>query len=127
MEIINNAPNVPKPVGPYSQAVIANGLIFTAGQVGIDPVTEKMVSGGIEAQTARVLKNLEGLLIFCGSSFDRVVMTTIFLTEITHGKVVNELYGEVVNPLAPPARQTVAVKELPLGALVEISLVAMSK
>lgn len=127
MEIINNAPHAPKPIGPYSQAVVANGFIFTAGQIGLDPTTGKLVVGGIAEQTAQVLQNVASILRFSGSEFDRVVMTTVFLTDISHGKVVNELYGKVVSEIAPPARQTVAVKELPLGALVEISVIARTK
>ena len=127
MEIINNAPHAPKPIGPYSQAVVANGFIFTAGQIALDPTSGKMIEGDVAAQTAQVLQNLSSILLFSGSGFDRVVMTTVFLTDISHGKVVNELYGKVVSEIAPPARQTVAVKELPMGALVEISVIARTK
>ena len=127
MEIINNAPHAPKPIGPYSQAVVANGFIFTAGQIALDPESGKLIEGGIAEQTVQVLQNLASVLAFSNSGFDRVVMTTVFLTDISHGKVVNELYGKVVSEIAPPARQTVAVKELPMGALIEISVIARTK
>lgn len=125
MLILNNAPNVPKPVGAYSQAVDAGGLLFCSGQIGIDPDTGEMVGETVEEQTKQVLKNIQALLTFSGSQMDRIVMTTIFLSDISHGKIVNELYGAAVDPNQPPARQTVAVKDLPLGALVEISVIAI--
>jgi len=124
MEVLNKIPNAPEPIGPYSQAVIANSLVFCSGQIAIDPQTGKIVAGGIEEQTTQVLKNLSAVLTGAGSSVDKIIMTTIFLTEIDHGKVVNELYKEFVSKTAPPARQTVAVKALPAGAIVEISLIA---
>lgn len=124
MEFINDAPGAPKPVGAYSQAVEVGGLVFLAGQVGLDPNTGELVTGGLEAQTKQVLENLRAVLTAAGSSPDQVLMTTIFLTEITDSKVVNGLYSEFVNLKAPPARQTIAVKALPLGALVEMSLIA---
>lgn len=124
MEAITNVPGAPKPVGPYSAVVRSQGLLFLAGQVGIDPETGSLVGGGVEAQLRQVLKNLDAVLRHCGSSPERVVMTTIFLTNISDSRMVNDVYGEFVNRSAPPARQTVAVKELPLGALVEVSVIA---
>ena len=124
MECVNDVQAAPKPVGAYSQAVKAGGLVFCAGQVGLDPVNGNIVSGGIEAQTGQVLSNLNAVLEAAGSSRDRILMTTIFLANISDAPKVNALYGDFVNNEAPPARQTVAVKELPLGALIEISLIA---
>lgn len=125
MEIITNAPGVPAPIGPYSRAVKAGGLVFCSGQIALSETsTMQLVSEDVEGQTRQVLENLRALLVASGSSWEKVVMTTIFLTDIAHGKVVNELYGQYVSKDAPPARQTVAVKALPMGALVEISVIA---
>lgn len=124
MQFVNNAQGAPTPVGAYSQAVIHSGVAYLAGQVGIDPSTGAIVSGGLEAQTKQVLANLKAVLIAADSSPSQILMTTIFLSEIASAKAVNELYAAFVDPKNPPARQTVAVKDLPLGALVEISLIA---
>ena len=124
MELINNALNAPRPVGPYSQAVKSSGLIFCAGQIALDPKTGQLVEGGLEAQTMQVLDNLCAVLKASGANFNKVVMTTIYLTDIAQGPGVNKIYGKFANPDTPPARQTVVVKELPLGALVEISVIA---
>lgn len=124
MKTIKQIPNAPKPVGPYSPAVVCANMIYLSGQIGIDPETGKLVDGGIESQTRQVLSNLDAVLAAAGSNPDKIVMTTIFLADIADGKVVNELYGEFVNSENPPARQTVAVKNLPLGALIEISAVS---
>ncbi len=124
MQFLKNIPGAPKPVGAYSPAVKAGELVFLSGQVGLDPDTNKIVEGGVEAQTKRVLKNLEAVLSAAGSSSEQIIMTSIFLTSIADFAVVNEFYGEFVSGENPPARQTVAVKELPLGALVEISIIA---
>lgn len=124
MKVYREISGAPKPVGPYSAAVASNGLVFLAGQIPLDPETGQMVSGGIEAQTAQVLSNIRAVLQGVGSSPEKIVMTTIFLSEIQFGKAVNELYSKFVNLDLPPARQTVAVKDLPMGALVEISVIA---
>ena len=124
MEFINNAVGAPAPVGAYSQAVIHNGVVYVAGQVALDSISGTLVEGGVAEQTTQVLKNLTAVLKSSGSSPDKILMTTIFLSEIGNSKLVNELYSGFVNLSQPPARQTVAVKDLPLGALVEISLIA---
>jgi 2-iminobutanoate/2-iminopropanoate deaminase len=124
MEIISNVPNAPKPVGPYSIAVNAGGLLFCSGQIGLDPEKGVIVDGGVEAQAKQVLENLSAVLKASGSSFDKVVMTSIFLSAMSDFKSVNEIYAKYVSSDKPPARQTVAVKELPLGALIEISVIA---
>ena len=124
MEAINNAAGAPKPVGAYSQAVTAAGLVFCAGQVGLVPETGKMVDGGVLEQARQVLTNLRAVLEATGSGTDKIVMTTIFLANISDAPVVNELYASFVSSTAAPARQTLAVKDLPLGALVEISVIA---
>lgn len=124
MDVFREVSGAPKPVGPYSAAVRAGGMLYLAGQIALNPETGTLVDGGIEAETRQVLKNLDAVLRGCGSSPAKIVMTTIFLTEIANGKLVNELYGAFVSAEAPPARQTVAVKALPLGAVIEISVIA---
>lgn len=125
MKPFNNAPGAPAPVGAYSQAVEAGGLLFLSGQIGLDSQTGKMVSELVEEQAQQVLKNIKAVLEHCGSDWGRVAMTTIFLSDINDAAKVNELYGSVVDRARAPARQTVAVKALPLGAKVEISVVAL--
>jgi 2-iminobutanoate/2-iminopropanoate deaminase len=124
MEYINNANGAPKPVGAYSQAVEVGGLVFLSGQIGIDPQTGQIVAGGVEEEARQVFKNLLAVLAASGSSPSQIVMSTVFLTDISHAKIINELYSKFVDAAHPPARQTVAVKGLPLGALIEISLIA---
>ena len=112
----------PAAVGPYSQAVRAGNLVFTAGQLGIDPVLGQLRSG-ISAQTRQALANLQAVLEAAGSSLRQVVKTTIFLQDMADFATVNQVYGSAFTD-APPARSTVAVKDLPLGGLVEIEVVA---
>ncbi|HEY63712.1 MAG TPA: RidA family protein [Caldilineae bacterium] len=113
----------PAAVGPYSQAVRVGDLIFTAGQIGIDPATGKLREG-LEAQTRQVLDNLRAILEAAGSSLDDVIKATIFLTDIANFATVNAIYGAVFSG-QPPARSTVQVAALPLGAEVEIEAVAL--
>lgn len=124
MEFLNELTGVPKPVGAYSQAVRVGDLVFCSGQIGIDPETSELESGGIEVQTKRVFSNIKAALEAVGSSIEKIAMATVFLTDKNHGGTVNELYGAFVNSEAAPARQTVVVKELPMGALIEISVIA---
>jgi len=114
----------PKAIGPYAQAIKANGLIYTAGQIPIDPKTGNFAEGGIAAQTRQVLENLKAVLAAAGSSLDQVVKATVFLKNMADFPAMNEVYGEYLGN-AKPARSTVAVAELPRGALVEIDLVAL--
>ncbi len=113
----------PAAVGPYSQAVRIDRLVYTAGQIGIDPTTGQMQEG-LEAQARQVMANLQAVLEAAGASFGTVVKTTIFITDMADFSVINGIYGAffVDNP---PARSTVAVAQLPLGALVEIEAVAL--
>jgi 2-iminobutanoate/2-iminopropanoate deaminase len=115
--------NAPAPVGPYSQAIRVDGFVFCSGQVGLDPATGKIVDGGVSAQARQVLDNLAAVLASAGSTFDAIVKTTIFLVDINDFAAVNAVYGERMGT-PPPARSTVAVAALPLGALVEIEAVA---
>ena len=124
MDFIATAEGAPRPVGPYSAAVKAGNLVFCAGQIGLSPETGELIPGGIREQTKQVLQNLDCVLRRAGTAKDKIALVTIFLKEISDAKTVNEMYGDWIVPGAAPARQTLAVKDLPLGALVEISLIA---
>jgi 2-iminobutanoate/2-iminopropanoate deaminase len=114
----------PKAIGPYEQAIRVNGLVFTAGQIPIDPKTGNLIEGGIATQTRQVLENLKHVLAASGSSLDRVVKATVFLRNMADFAAMNEVYAEYLGS-SKPARSTVAVAELPRGALIEIDLVAV--
>ena len=114
----------PQAIGPYSQAIRAGDMVFTAGQIGLDPAKGELVAGGIEAETRRALDNLSAVLNAAGANFSQVVKTTIFLVDMADFAAVNQIYGTYVsNP--PPARSTVAVAGLPRGGRVEIEAVAV--
>ena len=115
--------NAPKAIGPYSQAIRVGEFIFCAGQAGLDPSTGNLVSGGIEAETRRVLQNLAAVLEAAGTSFSRVVKTTVFLLDMNEFARMNAVYAEFF-PTNPPARSTVQVARLPKDALVEIEVIA---
>ena len=117
--------NAPKAIGPYQQAIKANGFIYTAGQIPIDPKTGNLVEGDITTQTRQVLENLNAVLAAGGSSFDRVVKATVFLKNMADFAAMNDVYAQYLGS-AKPARSTVAVAELPRGALIEIDLVALA-
>ena len=114
----------PRALGPYSQAVRWGNLLFLSGQVGIDPETGKLVEGGVEAQGRRVFKNMAAVLAAAGLDFSCLLKTTVFLKDMANFKTLNEIYaGHVPEPY--PARSALAVRELPLGADVEIEAIAM--
>lgn len=113
----------PAAIGPYSQAIKIDNLCYTAGQLGIDPLTGKLVEGDIQAQTRQALTNLEAVLKAAGSCMGNVVKTTVFMIEMADFKAMNQVYAEFF-PEAPPARSAVQVAALPLGGLVEIEVVA---
>jgi 2-iminobutanoate/2-iminopropanoate deaminase len=117
--------HAPKAIGPYSQAIRAQGLIFTSGQVAIDPTTQQVIVGDVSAQTDRVLKNLAAILEASGSTLDKVLRCTVFLKNMTDFAVMNEVYGRYFT-LAPPARSTVEVARLPKDVLVEIDVIALA-
>jgi 2-iminobutanoate/2-iminopropanoate deaminase len=114
----------PRAIGPYSQAVSANGFLFTAGQVALDPATGELVAGGIAEQTKRALENLGAVLAAAGASFSDVVKTTVFLVDMADFAAMNEVYGRAFGNHRP-ARSTVAVAALPRGATVEIEVIAI--
>lgn len=114
----------PAPIGPYSQAIEAGGLIFCSGQVSIDPSNNQVITTDIKAQTEQVMKNVEAVLKAAGVGFKNVVKTTIFITDMKDFATVNEIYGRFF-PSEPPARSTVAVAGLPKGVNVEIEVTAV--
>ena len=116
--------DAPKAIGPYSQAVGFDSLIFSSGQIGIDPNTAELVPGGVEAQTRQALVNLTHVLAAAGVRLKDVVKTTVFLAAIEDFAAMNAVYAEFLDS-DPPARSTVAVRSLPKGALVEIEAVAV--
>jgi 2-iminobutanoate/2-iminopropanoate deaminase len=113
----------PGAIGPYSQAIIANGFVFTAGQIPLDPAAGKIVEGGIVEQTDRVMANLQEVLRAAGATWADVVKTTVYLHDLAHFPTVNEVYGKWLGD-SRPARSTVQVAALPRGALVEIDVIA---
>jgi 2-iminobutanoate/2-iminopropanoate deaminase len=115
----------PKAIGPYSQAIKANGFVFVSGQVALDPATQQLTNGDVAAQTERVLQNLSGILKAAGSSLQQVVKTTVFLKNMSDFAIMNEVYSRHFTQ-APPARSTVEVARLPKDVLVEIDVIALA-
>ena len=121
LEIVHTT-KAPAAIGPYSQGVVANGFLFTAGQIAIDPATGQIVAGDVAAQTERVMANLSAVLAEAGAGWNDVVKTTVFLHDMGDFPVVNEVYGRALGD-ARPARSTVQVAALPRGVLVEIDAI----
>jgi 2-iminobutanoate/2-iminopropanoate deaminase len=117
--------NAPKPIGPYSQAIKANGFIFLSGQTPLDPATQQLVAGGVAEQTERTLKNLETILKVAGSSMDKVVRCGVFLKDMNDFAAMNEVYGKFFRN-NPPARTTVQAARLPKDCMVEIDAIALA-
>ncbi len=115
--------DAPGAIGPYSQAVAHGGMVYTPGQIALDPVEGVMVGQDVKTQTERVMKNLDAVLKAAGSSFDHVVKTTCFLADMNDFAAFNEVYGSYIT--SAPARSCVAVKNLPKGALVEVEVIAV--
>jgi 2-iminobutanoate/2-iminopropanoate deaminase len=124
MKEIISAPNAPKPSGPYSPGIRQNGFVFLSGQVPLDPQTGQLVTGPIEAQTARVIENLQAVLAGAGLSLHDVVKTTVFLKNMDDFSRMNEAYGKFF-PTNPPARTTVEVARLPRDVHIEIEAIAI--
>jgi 2-iminobutanoate/2-iminopropanoate deaminase len=125
MREIISTKDAPQAIGPYSQAVKANGFIFTAGQIAIDPATQQVIAGDVAAQTDRVLRNLSEILEAAGSGLGKVVRCTVFLKNMSEFAAMNEVYGKYFST-APPARSTVEVARLPKDVLVEIDVIALT-
>ena len=117
--------DAPQAIGPYSQAIRANGFVFVSGQVAIDPSTQQVISGDVGAQTERVLKNLSAILKAAGSGLEKVVRCGVFLKNMSDFAAMNEIYGRHFGA-APPARSTVEVARLPKDVLVEIDVIALA-
>ena len=113
----------PAAIGPYSQAMVVGGMVYTSGQIAIVPETGNLAEGGIEAQTEQIMKNLGEVLAASGSGFDKVVKTTCFIADIADFAAFNEIYGKYFT--SKPARSCVAVRELPKGALAEVEVIAV--
>jgi 2-iminobutanoate/2-iminopropanoate deaminase len=121
---IINTENAPKAIGPYSQAVEANGMLFISGQIPLDPATGKFAEGGIKEQTEQVFKNIDAILTAAGYTFDDVVKSTCLLSDIGNFAAMNEVYSRFYTKDFP-ARAAFAVKDLPMGALIEIETIAV--
>ena len=124
MKRIISTPNAPAAIGPYSQAIEANNTLYVSGQIPVNPATGKVVEGGITEQTEQVMKNIEAILTAAGYTFADVVKSTCLLSDMANFKSMNEVYGSRYS-VNPPARAAFAVKELPLGVLIEIETVAV--
>ena len=115
----------PRAIGPYSQAIKANGLVFLSGQIPLDPATQQLIPGDVAAQTERVLQNIAGILDAAGSSMVQVIKTTVFLKNMNEFSAMNDVYGRFFSA-HPPARSTVEVARLPKDVLVEIEVIALT-
>ena len=124
MREVISTKDAPQAIGPYSQAIRANGFVFTSGQIAIDPSTQQVVAGDVSAQTERVLRNLSEILEAAGSGLGKVVRCTVFLKDMNDFAAMNQVYGKYFSS-APPARSTVEVARLPKDVLVEIDVIAM--
>lgn len=124
MREVVSTKDAPQAIGPYSQAIKANGFVFTSGQIAIDPATQQVVAGDVGAQTEQVLCNLSAVLEAAGSGLGKVVRSTVFLKDMNDFTAMNQVYGKYFTA-APPARSTVEVARLPKDVLVEIDVVAL--
>ena len=125
MKRIIKTADAPQAIGPYSQAVVAGGLVFVSGQIPIDPATGEFIPGGIAEQTVQVLRNVSKVLEAAGTGLERVVRTTVFLADMNDFAAMNEVYASFF-PDSPPARSTVQAAGLPRGARVEIDAIALA-
>ena len=125
MREVISTKDAPQAIGPYSQAIQANGFVFISGQVAIDPTTQQVISGDVAAQTEQVLKNLTAILNAAGSGLEKVVRSTVFLKNMDDFAAMNQVYGRYFTS-EPPARSTVEVARLPKDVLVEIDVIALA-
>ena len=124
MKKIINTSNAPLPVGPYNQAVIADKTLYLSGQIAIDVNSKEMIDGTIEEETERIMQNIKAILVEANLNFEDVIKSTIFTTDLKSFDKINKTYGKFFNKDTAPARETVEVSALPLGAKVEISVIA---
>jgi 2-iminobutanoate/2-iminopropanoate deaminase len=125
MKKIIKTENAPKPIGPYNQAVIAGNYMFISGQIALNPKNGELITGEIKKETTQVMENLKAILSEASLTFENIVKTTIFLSDMNDFSIVNEIYGSYLNNLTAPARETVQVSKLPVGVNVEISMIAL--
>jgi 2-iminobutanoate/2-iminopropanoate deaminase len=125
MREVVSTKDAPQAIGPYSQAIKANGFIFTSGQIALDPSTQQVVAGDVAAQTERVLRNVSEILEAAGSGLGKVVRSTVFLKDMNDFAAMNQVYAKYFSS-APPARSTVEVARLPKDVLVEIDVIALA-
>ena len=125
MKKIITTQNAPAPIGPYNQAVLINDTLYLSGQIGLDPYSMELVVGSIKKETKQVMKNLKSVLEAAEMTFDHVVKSSIFLSEMKNFSQVNEVYGSYFKNKTAPARETIAVKTLPKNVRVEISMIAI--
>ncbi|WP_299367130.1 RidA family protein [Winogradskyella sp.] len=125
MKQIINTPNAPAPIGPYNQAVLTGNTLYTSGQIALDPKTMELVMDSIEAETKQVMENMKAVLEAADMTFDHVVKTSIFISDMHNFSKINAVYGEYFSEATAPARETVEVANLPKFVNVEISMVAV--
>ena len=125
MKKIIKTEGAPKPIGPYNQAVIAGNYMFISGQIALNPNSGQLITDEIKRETTQVMENLKAILSEASLTFENVVKTTIFLSDMNDFSSVNEIYGSYLNNSTAPARETVQVSKLPVGVNVEISMIAM--
>lgn len=124
MKMIINTPNAPAPIGPYNQAVMSGNMLFTSGQIAIDPATGELVLSDIKSETSQVMENLKAVLAAADMTFENVVKTSIFISDMNNFAQINEVYSSYFNSDTAPARETVEVANLPKFVNVEISMIA---
>lgn len=125
MKIIINTPNAPAPIGPYNQAVLTGNMLFTSGQIAINPVTNELVLDNIQAETKQVMDNLKSVLEAANMTFDNVIKSTIFISDMHNFAQINDVYAQYFDADSAPARETVEVANLPKFVNVEISVIAV--
>lgn len=125
MKIIINTNQAPEPIGPYNQAVMAGNMLFTSGQIALHPITQQLITETIEIETKQVMENMKAVLKEAGMSFENVVKSSIFISNMKDFSKINEVYGSYFNPETAPARETVEVANLPKFVNVEISMIAI--
>lgn len=124
MKLVITTKNAPTPIGPYNQAILKNGMLFTSGQIAIDPQTGELNLDNIETETKLVMENLKAILTEAGMTFENVLKSTIFIRDMDNFSVINKVYGSYFNEATAPARETVQVSRLPKSVNIEISVIA---